>query len=302
MSIKQTLSVMGMYDYDDTLLDTLVAALPTPDKIPTDYPDLYYPGLPIDADQFKINLILETAELEVLYADPDFLKLAIGAWANKEYQKWQLMYNTMYYKYNPIWNKDGTITYTETETRNLSVDIDRNNTRTENIDETTTQNLTQSNTGTTTRTDDLSEQTTNNLQRTDNLDRDMTTLTEVAGFNSESFVNANQSTESGTDDRTISDTGTVTRDNTGTVETENNLSQTNTGTVAREGDNTTTDSGGETRQDTGTVTREHETKETGNIGITMTQQMIDAERVTINYNVQDYIIQEFKKRFCLMIY
>ena len=140
------------------------------------------------------------------------------------------------------------------------------------------------------------------MQRTDNLDRDMTTLNEVAGFNSESFVNANQSTESGTDDRTISDTGTVTRDNSGTVTNVNDLSQTNTGTVAREGDNTTTDSGAENRQDTGTITREHETKETGNIGITMTQQMIDAERVTINYNVQDYIIQEFKKRFCLMIY
>ena len=293
---------MGMYDWDNTLLDSLVAALPTPDKIPTDYPGLYYPGLPIDAEQFKINLILETAELEVLYTDPDFLKLAIGAWANKEYQKWQLMYNTMYYRYNHIWNKDGTITYTETETRNLSTDIDRNNTRTETVDETTTQNLTQTNTGTNTRTDDLSEQTTNNLQRTDNLDRDMTTLNEVAGFNSESFVNANQSTESGTDDRTVSDTGTVTIDNSGTVTNENDLSQTNTGTVAREGDNTTTDSGAENRQDTGTITREHETKETGNIGITMTQQMIDAERVTINYNVQDYIIQEFKKRFCLLIY
>lgn len=302
MSNKQTLSVMGLYNWDNTLLDSLVAALPTPDKIPTDYPGLYYPGLPIDTDQFKINLILETAELEVLYTDPDFLKLAIGAWANKEYQKWQLMYNTMYYKYNPIWNKDGVITYTETETRNLSMDIDRNNTRTENIDETTTQNLTQTSTGTSTRTDDLTTQTTNNLQTTDNLDRNMTTTRQVAGFNSETFVNAEQDTTTGTDDRSISNTGTTTTDNTGTVENENNLSQTNTGTVAREGDNTTTDSGGETRQDTGTITREHETKETGNIGITMTQQMIDAERATINYNVQDYIIQEFKKRFCLMVY
>lgn len=274
MSIKQTLSLMGMYNWDNTLLDSLVAVLPTPDKIPTVYHDLYYPGLPIDTEQFKINLLLETAELEVLYTDPDFLKLAIGAWANKENQKWQLMYNTMYYKYNPIWNKDGTITYTETETRNLSSDIDRNNTRTESIDETTTQNLTQTDTGTSTRTDGLN--------------RNMTMIDEVAGFNSESFVNANKSTESGTDNRTISDTGTAKRDNTGTV--------------AREGDNTTTDSGGETRQDTGTITIEHETKETGNIGVTMTQQMIDAERAIINYNVQDYIIQEFKKRFCLMIY
>lgn len=293
---------MGLYEWDNTILDSLVAALPTPDKIPTDYPGLYYPGLPIDADQFKINLILETAELEVLYTDPDFLKLAIGAWANKERQKWQLMYNTMYYKYNPLWNKNSTVTYTETESRNLSTDIDRNNTHTENIDETTTQNLTQTNTGTTTRTDDLTTQTTNNLQTSDNLERDMATTRQVAGFNSETFVNAEQDATTGTDDRSISNTGTTTTDNTGTVENENNLSQTNTGTVAREGDNTTTDTGGETRQDTGTITREHETTETGSIGIIMSQQMIDAERVTINYNVQDYIIQEFKKRFCLLIY
>lgn len=43
-------------------------------------------------------------------------------------------------------------------------------------------------------------------------------------------------------------------------------------------------------------------KASGNIGVTTTQQMIEAERNVVKFNIYDYIIDEFKHRFCLLVY
>lgn len=40
----------------------------------------------------------------------------------------------------------------------------------------------------------------------------------------------------------------------------------------------------------------------GNIGVTTTQQMIEQQRQTVKFNIYDYIIDSFKKRFCIMVY
>lgn len=40
----------------------------------------------------------------------------------------------------------------------------------------------------------------------------------------------------------------------------------------------------------------------GNIGVTTTQQMIEAERNVVKFNIVDYIVEDFKQRFCLLIY
>lgn len=40
----------------------------------------------------------------------------------------------------------------------------------------------------------------------------------------------------------------------------------------------------------------------GNIGVTTTQQMIEEERRVSKFNITDYIIESFKRRFCLLIY
>lgn len=40
----------------------------------------------------------------------------------------------------------------------------------------------------------------------------------------------------------------------------------------------------------------------GNIGVTTTQQMIEEERRVSEFNISDYIIESFKRRFCLLVY
>lgn len=99
---KSMLSLLGMYEYDNTILDNLVLPEAMEEKRSTI----------ID------NLLLESAELEVLFPDFSMLKYAIGVWSQKELPVWQELYDTTQYEYNPIWNKDGT--YTELETRDLA--------------------------------------------------------------------------------------------------------------------------------------------------------------------------------------
>ena len=40
----------------------------------------------------------------------------------------------------------------------------------------------------------------------------------------------------------------------------------------------------------------------GNIGVTTTQKMIEEERSVSQFNISDYIIDSFKRRFCLLVY
>lgn len=50
--------------------------------------------------------------------------------------------------------------------------------------------------------------------------------------------------------------------------------------------------------DTGSVTR----RETGNIGVTTTQKMIEEQRELVRFNLYETIAEEFKEQFCVMIY
>lgn len=40
----------------------------------------------------------------------------------------------------------------------------------------------------------------------------------------------------------------------------------------------------------------------GNIGVTTTQEMIEEQRKIVKFNLYDYIIDEFKNRFCVLVY
>ena len=95
--MRATLSLMGMYEYDHTILDFF------------HYPDKWET---LDKDVFVNKLLLDTAELEVLYPDADIFKTAIKYWSAAEVQNWNKLYDTTVLDYNPIWNKNGTVTET----------------------------------------------------------------------------------------------------------------------------------------------------------------------------------------------
>lgn len=85
------LSIMGLYEYDNTLFQGL--------------------HLPEGLDQEAVinEILLQCAELEIVYPDIDIMKLAITTWSIANKYTWQKLYDTMVVEYNPIWNVDATV-------------------------------------------------------------------------------------------------------------------------------------------------------------------------------------------------
>lgn len=93
--MRSTMSLLGLYQWDSSVLDGL--------DLPAE----------LDKETMRDNLLMECAELEILYTDPDFLKLAIGAWAKKEKPIWEHLCETLHYDYNPIENYDRNESWTD---------------------------------------------------------------------------------------------------------------------------------------------------------------------------------------------
>ena len=72
----------------------------------------------ISKDTVVDNLLMETAELEILYPNPYFMQAAIGTWSSKELPVWKKLYETTVLKYDPISNYDRSESWTESENIN----------------------------------------------------------------------------------------------------------------------------------------------------------------------------------------
>lgn len=254
--MRATMDLIAAYNYNPNVLDLL--------EVPE----------AIDKATLIDNLLMETAEREIIYTNLAFLRQAIGSWSKKNLPVWEELYKTTQYDYNPIWNKDGTVK--ETETR----DLHGTNYHTDNTD----------------RIDNLSDKNTRNFQDKETRDledketRDLndTTVESVYGFNSSSDAPANKVETNYTGTDTNNHTGTDTMDHTGT----DTIDHTGRQDIDRTYDEKTSD--------TGTV--KHERVEQGNIGLTSTQQLIKEQREVVKINLMDIIIDDFQKKFCLGVY
>lgn len=391
--IRPLISILTLYQIDDTLFENMeLPARPFTDR---GYEDLFLTGWDLNKDTLVENLLMELAELNVLYTDPVFMKYAITTWSKKNKAVWQALYETLFFKYNPIWNKDGTLKHTAEETRNLANGLTvsgtgsgtltetTGNTRVTDADEMTQRNevsrrtITEDMGGTVTETETPRVQDTAQTTYNTNEERDYltthggtvvtdktasgtqnelsednwteNTTTQVSAFDASTWQNREKSdtTHAGTGEKNVihSDTGRDTVTDTSTVANTGDLTKTGTETlvtshsgenekvtdydttkttqdnltehgddVSRELDETVTDSGTRSQTtsstdsrtqsgtDTGTVETEFTDQEYGNIGVTMTQQLIQAERDLVRFNIYDLIIDDFKQRFCVLIY
>lgn len=201
--IAATLSILGLYNYDSTIFDNLV----TPFE---------------DNKNLIQNILMECAELEILYPDADFMKFAIGAWSQKQLPLWTKLYNTEKLEYNPLENAN----------------------RTEETNDTTV----------------INESNSGNNKST--VDGNSTNTRQVFPF-----------------DGNISQPQYI-DDIVPHQESDNNY------TDNREGQNTFTS--------VKTVK--------GSIGVVTPQDMIEQERNVAKFSTVNYIIEQFKQRFCIMVY
>lgn len=70
----------------------------------------------LSLDTLKNSIILECAELEVLYSAPSFFRWAVDAWSLKESPTWDKMYKALQIEYNPLENYDRSESWTESGT------------------------------------------------------------------------------------------------------------------------------------------------------------------------------------------
>ena len=166
------ISIAGLYAYDETIFDDMV--------IPVG----------VDKNALIFNILAETAELEILYPDANFMRKMLEMWSKKEISVWDKLYATTKLEYNPIENYDRIEEWTDDNTGNA--------------------------------------------------------VSRVAAFNESQLVPS--------------------------------------------GDGDTKTHG------------KHSGRTHGNIGVTTSQQMIEAERKVSEFNIIDYIAQSFKRRFCIMVY
>lgn len=170
--MKATMSILGLYQFDNSIFSGLTI------------PSALYKTVLVD------NLLMECAELEIIYPDPAFMKSAIAQWSKTMLPIWEKLYESTQYEYNPIYNYDR---YEES-------------------------------------TDEFGSTDTGAQQ----------------GYENSGFVDQSK--------------------------------------VTRDGDNT------------------HSAHLYGNIGVTTTMQMIKEQREVVDFNIYQRIVNDFKKRFCILIY
>lgn len=300
------LSPLGLYQWDQTIFDLM--------QIPS----------ALDKPTLVDNLLAETAELEVLYPNPVVFKNLVGVWSAKQIDIWNRLYATTQYEYNPIENYNryetgsdsgtGRTTHSGTDTATETTTHGGTDGRTEAISTggKDTLDMTRRDGGTET------ENTTSSVEQGG---QDEVTGNDVKGH----WIAGYDSQPSGQDDglvkqtRDEDDAHTLTEygkteDGTGSKTTTFGKTETNKDetTYGKTENVQETKTYGETIGKTGGLTHgeqvatttegEHELHAHGNIGVTTTQKLIREQREIDLFNLYDIIIEDFKMRFCILVY
>lgn len=321
------LSIMGLYNYDSTVLDGLINNLPSPDKVPVNqYPDTYVTPEALNSDDLINLLMLHVGELEIYPTDFDTTKTMIASWAAGMNFKWQKLYNTMWMIYNPLWNNWRRLqterTRNETGNNLINRNIDENGTTSRNGNSTSagtdTTTLTTKSTGSSQRSGESETNGEIENTRTDNLQEEIannsTTEQSVSAYNSSTYEPREKSVVSGNSTRnntgTVktdenSNTKTTTSEKTTSDSSENSSSNSNNNlntnvTESVNNNNTTSDN---TKSDTNLNITESYTESTeGSIGVITSEDMLEQERNVALFNIYQIIVDDFKQQFCMLLY
>ena len=95
--MKATLTVLGLYNYDDAIFD----GMQLPDGV--------------DTENVVSNLLMELAELEVIYPSWITMQRAIADWSKSRVKSWTRMLQALNAEYDPIENYDRREEWTDGE-------------------------------------------------------------------------------------------------------------------------------------------------------------------------------------------
>lgn len=313
-------SVLGLYNYDTSLFENM------------NYPASFAAQ---DKTDFVDNLLMELAELEVIYTSPDFMKMAIGKWSAKELPTWERIYRVANIEYNPLEN------YDRQESESELTDGTRQHSGTDTTTNSGTDTVTNSGTDTTTNSGTDTEAHTG----TDTVTNSGKDSTQDSGSDSSSGNGSKGTTRTGADTTTNNiagyDSGTLVTHDTSELAFASGVSETTTDSTTvthgkktelthghveatQHGESIATTHGhveamqhghvestlhgmqqatlhGEKIEDD--ISRSKMSRIHGNIGVTTSQAMAQAEvDVAPKLNVMNYMIESFKNRFCILVW
>lgn len=273
------LSVLGMMRYDASIFDELVLpAAPWSKYFVENSIDLPVP----DREVLVAHILRRTANLEIFYPNFQTLRSAIRVWSITNQYKWKKLWESIHYDYNPIWNKDAYYTEEEHYTRDLN----------DAYDETT-------GSGTDGSYDD-EERGTKGSTTTDSGSKNTqtsgtknsTSVDSISSYN----VNGFQEREKNTYNESSSGTENTTTSNTTGYSENTTDNQEGSYHEDFEGNKNSTNSA------TGTTDTLRTRREYGNIGVTTTQQMLEAERELATFNWYDVVCDSFIAEFCIDVF
>lgn len=275
----------------------------------------------VDKQTLVNTILVEAGELEVMYTDGDFLKVAINTWFERKYNMIDRWIKAINIDYKPLENYNRTEKWTDksdgTTSNNGSKNSKTNNSGTDTLEGTTSNNISKNSKTNNSGSDNGTD--TNN-ETVDNTSSDSKTIgaqtssdeTKVSAFNNdtyspsqkdESTVGSRVDTTSGTGKTTKA--GTLTKNNS--YENESTVVDTTTdnGTVNNTNTHVSESTVVDTTTDNGTSsnTSEHSGEVYGNIGVTTSQQMLEAEmtlwgKIDIYRDTAEMFVQDF----CIMVY
>ena len=241
------------------------------------FDDLTFPE-GIDKDIAVNEILTRSGDFEILYPDSTFLTAMITHWGKKHYRTFDKWLAALAIDYNPLENFDRN-EETRDETRKNSgykTSADYTDKRTANLEDK--------------RTADLNEKTTYLNDDTTSQTVDGTTQHDVAAYDASTLVaQSKDTTNAGTSK--LSHTGTVDLDTDGT----DTYSHTGTDETRRAG--TLSDTTGNEQE-----AFIHKSHLYGNIGVTTSQQMLQAELDVQRFNIYSNIADLFIDEFCIQVY
>lgn len=272
MSMGSRLSLLGLYNMDNTLFSEMA--------VPEDFTDE-------DVDILTANILMECAELEVLYPKATFMKDAIGAWSAKEVITWDRIYKASLLEYNPIEN------YNRVEKTNIQNRGAMTHSGTDSVAGSGNDSDVSTGYNSAVGSGNTSDVGTGNTS-------DVATGTDTITHSISSFdSNTYQPKEQTSDGKGT----TVTHNRADTVTHNRNDTETynfNSTVTHNHGITDTTTYGHVITDSTGTLTQ---STISGNIGVTTSQQMLESElELAPKINTFNFIIESFRNRFCLLVY
>lgn len=278
------ITLIGMYNYDQTLFDLLT--LPTG----------------IDKNTLIDNILIRSGEFEVLYPDMDYLKFSIGAWSRKwrpTFDRWQ---KALEIEYDPLDNYNRIEEWSEIGNKKGSESSDASGSETEGHAESRSDSISGNDTENTSGSTTNKELQVGSSSGSTSGTTSSTTDTDKSAYDSATLVNVEELRVSGADasSNTAATSMSISGLKLDSVVVSRIKSELQSGTTSIDISKAHTEKLKKALEEMNNL--KHLGRIHGNIGVTTSQQMLKSELDLGYWNIYEKITDLFLTEFVIPIY